>query len=271
MNKSEVTTLLQDLIRIPSVNPPGQEDLVADFLVSWGQKNGLEVTLDEALPNRPNAYITLKGRESGPSLLFNTHMDVVPAGGGWVSDPFGGQIVGDEIFGRGAADTKGSLAAMLAAVKMLDDSHSLVHGNLTLAAVIDEENGGKGTQHSLAKGMKAAFAVVGEPTSLEVVAGARGSATFRIVTQGRAAHSSMPHEGVNAIYTMRRVIEAIENLSKQLRRKSHPLLHYPTVSVDVIEGGTSPWMVPESCMVIIDRRTLQGRPWTRFKKNSNSC
>lgn len=258
MNKTEVTKLLQDLIKIPSLNPPGREDLSADFIVSWGRKNGLEVTLDEVLPGRPNAYITLKGRERGPTLLFNTHMDVVPAGEGWDSDPFSGQVVGDEIYGRGSADTKGSLAAMLAAVKTLADSHLPLRGNLTLAAVMDEENGGKGTKHSLAKGMKADFAVVGEPTSLEVVVSAKGSATFRIATKGKAAHSSVPHEGVNAIYSMRRVIEAIESLSKQLTRKSHPLLKHPTVSVDVIEGGTTPWMVPESCSIIIDRRTLPG-------------
>jgi succinyl-diaminopimelate desuccinylase len=256
LNKSEVTTLLQDLIRIPSLNPPGQEGLLADFIVSWGQKNGLEVTLDQVLPGRPNVYITLKGRERGPTLLFNTHMDVVPAGEGWDSDPFSGQLVGDQVFGRGAADTKGSLAAMLAAIKTLADSHLLLRGNLTLAAVMDEEDDGKGTQHSLAKGMRADFAVVGEPTSLEVVASAKGSATFRIVTKGKAAHSSVPNEGVNAIYAMRRVIESMENLSKELAHKSHPLLKHPTVSVDVIEGGTTPWMVPESCSIIIDRRTL---------------
>jgi acetylornithine deacetylase/succinyl-diaminopimelate desuccinylase family protein len=266
LNKNEITTLLQELIRIPSVNPPGKEDLVGDFILSWGEKNGLEVTLDEVLPGRPNAYITLKGRGSGPTLLFNTHMDVVSAGEGWNFDPFSGQLVGDEIYGRGSADTKGSLAAMLAATKTLADSNLPLTGNLILAAVMDEEDDGRGTKHSLAKSMKANFAVVGEPTSLEVIISAKGSMTFQITTKGRAVHSSAPDKGINAIYAMTEVVRAIESLSSQLTKKEHPLLKHPTISVDTIQGGTSPWTVPESCTIVFDRRTLPGETLTSVQE-----
>lgn len=258
VDKKELINLLQDLVRIPSVNPPGNEGLLANYLVDWGQSQGFEVASDDVLPGRPNVYITLNGSENNPRLLFNTHMDVVPEGSGWSREPFGGEIVDDRLYGRGSADTKGSLAAMLLAAKALMDGRIPIKGSLTITAVSDEEDAGKGTLHSLAQGLKADFAVVGEPTELKVVIAAKGSSTFRIRTQGKAAHSSVPDEGINAIYKMRRIIERLEDYSNELKSRSHPILGHPTVSVDIIEGGSSPWIVPESCQITIDRRTLPG-------------
>jgi len=258
VDKEELTQLLQDLVRLPSVNPPGKEALVADYLTDWARREGFDVTSDEVMPGRPNVYITLGGNAEGPRLLFNTHMDVVPEGSGWFSDPFGGQIIGDKLYGRGSADTKGSLAAMLLCAKTLRTNLSSLKGSLTIAAVCDEEDAGKGTLHSLAKGLTADFAIVGEPTELKVVTAAKGSVTFQISIRGKAAHSSVPKEGVNAICKMSHIIHRLEDYSNELSARSNPLLGCPTVSVDVIEGGSSPWIVPESCKIIIDRRTLPG-------------
>jgi acetylornithine deacetylase/succinyl-diaminopimelate desuccinylase-like protein len=147
---------------------------------------------------------------------------------------------------------------MLMAAKALRDSCLPLRGTLTIQAVMDEEDAGNGTRFSVARGLKADFAIVGEPTSLQVAVAAKGSSTFVIRTSGKAAHSSVPHEGLNAVYKMKRVIGGLEELSNQLKSKTHPILGHPTVSVDVIEGGASPWIVPESCRIILDRRVLPG-------------
>jgi acetylornithine deacetylase len=258
VDKKELTQLLQDLVRLPSVNPPGNEALVANYVIDWAKREGLEVKLDQVMPGRPNVYLTLKGNEEGPRLLFNTHMDVVPEGSGWSHDPFGGEIVDNKLYGRGSADTKGSLAAMLLAAKAINNSNNELKGSLIIAAVCDEEGAGRGTVQSLKTGLRADFAIVGEPTSLRVVIAAKGSSTFEIMTLGKASHSSVPNEGVNAIYQMRRIVKELEDFSKQLASMHHPLLGHPTVSVDVIRGGSSPWIVPDSCRIILDRRTLPG-------------
>jgi acetylornithine deacetylase/succinyl-diaminopimelate desuccinylase family protein len=253
-----ITELLRQLVKIPSINPPGKEAPLAEFLVEWSKQRGLEVKLDEVFPNRSNVYVTLKGKNGNPKLLYNSHMDVVPEGRGWTVDPFESQIREGRLYGRGSADTKGSLAAMLTAMEAISKSDLSLAGDLILSAVVDEEEAGKGTQVALANGVKGDFAVVGEPTSLQIVVASKGDAVFEISNYGETAHSSMPEKGVNAISGMMQVIRSIHEYADRLRKMSHPYLGSPSISVTVIEGGSSPWIIPDLCKIIVDRRILPG-------------
>ena len=258
VDKDETTALLSDLVRIPSVNPTGTEAEIARFIYDWSRKNGLEATLDEKLPGRPNVYVTLKGSKTKPRILFNGHLDVVPVGAGWKHDPFGAEIEGDRLYGRGSSDMKAGLAAALVAAKTLAASNAKLNGEIVIDGVIDEEGPGRGTVQALKRGIHAQYGVVCEPTRLQVVTASKGAVDFELTVRGRAAHSSAPHEGLNSIYKMMDVIAGLQRYSRSLRGRSHKLLGHPTLSVDMIQGGVSTWIVPESCSIIADRRTLPG-------------
>jgi succinyl-diaminopimelate desuccinylase len=259
IDRQEATDLLVKMLQIPTVNPPGKEKQLAEFIHDWSRTNGLDAELDEKTERRPNVYVSLKGSSKDNKLLFNGHLDVVPEGSGWSHPPFGGTIVGDRVYGRGACDMKAGLAAALIAAKNLAQSEKNLDGCLLIEAVIDEEGPGKGTRQTLEKGLVAENAIVCEPTSLKVVTASKGDLDVEITVSGTAAHSSVPEKGVNAIYKTMDIIEEIRRYADNLREgHRHPLLDYPTVSVDVIEGGTSPWVVPEACKIVVDRRTLPG-------------
>ncbi len=245
-------------MKIPSINPTGTEEEIAHFIFDWSRKNGLEAKLDEKLTGRPNVYVTLKGAKTKPRILFNGHMDVVPVGSGWKHEPFGAEVEGDELYGRGSSDMKAGLASALVAAKALLDSGVKLNGEMVIDCVMDEEGPGRGTVQALKRGIPSNYGVVCEPTRLQVVTASKGAVDFELTVTGRAAHSSAPQEGLNAIVKMTEVIRGIERYSKTLSKTSHPLLGHPTISVDRIEGGVSTWIVPESCSVVVDRRTLPG-------------
>jgi acetylornithine deacetylase/succinyl-diaminopimelate desuccinylase family protein len=268
VDKGIVTHLLRNLIKIPSLNPPGAETPVADYIAEWSRKHGLRAELREAAPGRSNVIVTLdskSGRHDGPTLLFNGHMDVVQVGQGWTFDPFGGEVEGDLMYGRGACDMKAGLAAMLVSAKAVVDSGVKLTGRLLITCVVDEEGPGVGTQQVLKDGITADYAIIGEPTSLTVVIASKGDVTFEVKTLGKAAHSSRPEEGVNAITKMRRIMETIDKYSKKVGAKTHPILGHPTVSIDMIEGGVSPWIIPESCRIVVDRRMIPGETFDQVK------
>jgi len=258
IEKGELVDLLRALVRIPSTNQEGEAE-VSGYIADWARGAGLEVELDEVLPGRPNVYLWVRGEEGRPRLIFNGHTDVVPVGEGWSHPPFGADIASDHLYGRGSSDMKGGLAAMLIAAKAINESGQKLKGELALTAVIDEESGCAGTPQTLKRGIIGDFAVVGEPTGLEAVIASKGDVNVEVTTYGRAAHSSRPEEGVNAIYKMTRVVQAIETTyTERLRAKRHPLLGHPTASIDTIEGGITPWIIPERCRAMIDRRTIPG-------------
>jgi len=219
---------------------------------------GVEARLEDVHPARPNVYCVLRGSEDTPILMLNGHTDVVPAGEGWTTDPFGGAIESDRLYGRGAADMKGGLAAMMVAMKSLAFAKVGLRGTLIFSAVVDEEQAESGTRRMLESGIKSDFAVVGEPTNLRVASASKGDVYYEITTTGRSAHSSTPGLGTNAISKMADIIEAINGLSKELEAKKHELLGFPTHSVGTIEGGTATNVVPSICRVTVDRRTLPG-------------
>jgi acetylornithine deacetylase/succinyl-diaminopimelate desuccinylase-like protein len=260
------TKLLRELIALPSVNPAfvpandsrAGEQRVADFLAATAARLGLSVEFQPVLPGRQNLLASLT--PAGPvrqRIVLAPHMDTV----GVTSDAqFRPVLRSGRLHGRGACDTKGSVAAMLCAVaRVAQSKRRPQHTEIVFAALVDEENAQSGS-HALARsGLRADLAIVGEPTRLKVVTAHKGDLWLRFETRGRAAHGATPHLGRNAVHEMARVADVLEtDYARQLRRRRHPLLGPGTINVGVLRGGVQPNIVPDHCELLADRRTLPG-------------
>jgi acetylornithine deacetylase len=264
---SDVVSLLAELVSINSVNAsmqggPGEAEL-AQRVAAFGRDLGASVTLEEVLPGRPNVTLTLPGTSEGPArrfdrprrLLFDVHLDTVPIEG--MTDPLTPRISEGRMWGRGTCDTKGSLAATLIALRRLAAEPGPRRHEVVLLGTVDEEYRKRGVLHAVQRGLSASAAIVGEPTNLRPVVAHKGAVRWRLITHGRAAHSSRPESGNNAVYQMVEVIEELrERLEPALAQGQHPLLTPPTLTVGRIEGGVGVNIVPERCVIEIDRRTL---------------
>jgi acetylornithine deacetylase len=261
----EAAALLSRLVACPSVNPQRRPPadatqgegamarLLAEIVGPWGGS----MTIDEFAPGRCNFVARFGPARAARTLLLEAHADTVAAEGMTVP-PFEPEVRDGCLFGRGSADTKASLAAMLLAVRTILNEGGPACG-LVLAATGDEEVGGAGARRLMAAEPRPDAAIVGEPTDLAVVYATRGGYRCRIVTRGRAAHSSTPQRGTSAIRHMARVIETIEGpLAAALAARRDPVLGPPTVSVGTIRGGTQVNVVPDRCEIEVDRRTLPG-------------
>jgi len=261
----EVTDVLADLVRIRSVNPADgdasvggrNETEVAAYVRDYLARLGLEPQVQEVAPHRVNIYAATEGAPSEPVLLFEAHTDTVPAET-WDGDAWDPQVRDGRMYGRGACDCKGALAAMLVALRRLLALGRRRYGVMMLAAC-DEESGMGGARGWVRLGIPARFAVVGEPTGLEIVRAHKGAARWVVRVRGRSAHSSRPDRGVNAIVRMARVVLCLERHHKEtLTRRTHDLLGHATLSVGTISGGQAVNTVPDLCTVRIDRRLLPG-------------
>ncbi len=248
--------ILSDLIQRKSQNPTDVEENVARYVVGFCAELGLETELQEVLPGRPNAHAWLQG-DPGPTLVFNTHMDTVPAGPGWSMDPFKGEIRDGKVFGRGAVDAKGPLASFLTAIEALKSSDVRLKGRLLLTAAADEEFASRGSRLAV-KGLDCRYAVVGEPTGCKLGIAHRGSLRPVAVVDGVAAHSSRPDQGVNAIFRATGALQDIERYGLSLSSKHHPLCGSPTCTVTLISGGIKDNMIPDHCEFTVDRRMIPG-------------
>ena len=221
---------------------------------------GLTVRVYEFKPGRPSVVGLLSGVKEKPTLMFNGHMDTVPVGDKdlWSVDPFEGVLRDGRIYGRGAADMKGALAAMIASVKAIVESEVRLRGRLILTFVADEEVTGYGTRDLIRRGYRADFAIVGEPNELNVQTAHKGVLWLKVVTRGKAAHASVPHQGVNAIYRMADICLALEKMNSLLAGRKHSLLGSPTINVGTIKGGIKTNIVPDYCEITIDRRLIPG-------------
>jgi len=269
MNRDQLRQLAADLVKIPSENPldgplgEGRgEAALADFVCSLLREAGVDCELVEALPGRPSVLARLPG-EGEEAIWFDAHLDTVSAVG-MEFEPYIGRIEGDVLYGRGAADDKGSLAAMVAALLRVAKRETRPPATVILTATADEEHGMQGLERLLQAGVTARAAIVGEPTGLKVVVAHKGVARFTITTTGKAAHGSNPDAGVNAIYKMARVVEALEAYAKGgVGTEVHPILGRGTLSVGVIRGGEYVNVVPDRCVIDIDRRILPGEEGRR--------
>jgi acetylornithine deacetylase ArgE len=255
-----VVEILANLVRHNSVNslltPPGPgEGAIANWIGRFCSENGIACQFQPVDGERANVLARVEGREPGLCLLFIAHMDTV-AVEGWERDPFGAHIEGTRLYGRGACDTKGSLAAMLAALVDIKDQKP--RATVVVAGSVDEECGKAGARALARANRQFEAAVVGEPTDLGVVVAHNGSVRFKIETRGQAAHTSRPYLGVNAITGMGRVLNALDELMKRLQVRKHPLVGPPTLTVSLISGGTNICVVPDRCEISIDRRLVPG-------------
>lgn len=262
---TETTRLLRDLVALPSVNPM-RADISADitlehrvtaYVEQFFRSLGVPFERQPIAPQRDNIVARLDVPGAKRTLMLEAHQDTVPVDG-MIVPPFGATIEGNKLFGRGACDIKGGMAAMLACFARLVRDRPKGCGNVIMACSVDEENTMLGARE-LAKRVKADFAVVAEPTNLNIVHAHKGVVRWHLVTAGRSCHSSAPEQGVNAIYRMGTVLAGIERFADLLRATSvDPLLGPATMSVGVIHGGVGVNTVPDRCGIEIDRRVIRG-------------
>lgn len=255
--------LLQELVRIPSVNPqsaPGQdatgEGACARRVGELLAVCGAEVVFEEVQPGRPNVIGRFPGAGAGkPAILFAPHLDTVSVAG-MVVDPFGGEIENGRIYGRGASDTKGTAAAMLWALHERRSRLGGLEASVAFVGLMGEEAGQPGSQHfARHHGGEFSFAVVGEPTSLETVHAHKGCLWHRLSTTGRACHGSTPERGENAIRKLLPILEPLlEHLEQSFASYSDEVLGRPTASLGLVSGGSSPNIVPDACEAFLDVR-----------------
>lgn len=263
VDRAYLTNTLADLVAINSVNPslvPGGkgESEIAQYVAQAMRALALEVTLEEAAPGRVNAIGLWRGLSAGraPTLMWNAHLDTVGING--MEQPFVPQVRQGRLYGRGAQDMKGSIAAMLAAVKALQEAQVSLEGDLLLTFVADEEFASLGTEQ-VVQTYHADAAIVAEPTDLELCLAHRGFAIFEVETFGRAAHGSRYQEGIDAILHMGHFLSELAVLEEELRqRPPHPLVGVPSLHTSLIRGGTEMSTYPAYCYLMLERRTNPG-------------
>ncbi len=271
---SSVIELAQALVRIPSVNPDGDPGLpaaatgeaaCANFIATFLEAAGAEVFLDEVLPGRPNVIGRFPSHPAAdgkpkPRLLFGPHTDTVSVAGMTI-DPFGGDIRDGKLWGRGATDTKGPMAAMLWALWELRAQIAELPVEVHFAGFMSEESAQHGSRHFAAHHPPYDLALVGEPTDLKVVHTHKGCLWVDVRTHGRAAHGARPELGENAIVKMARLIHALDtDFRWQLADQSgaSPFLSPATLNLGMIQGGTRSNIVADHCALRLDIRTTPG-------------
>jgi len=263
MNIVETT---QSLVRIPSVNPAYDPASLAeigmsDWLIAWAKEHGFEHEANEVMPGRSNVIIRLRNGPEHPHLLLNGHTDTVAIAKMTVP-PFDAELRDGRIWGRGSADMKGQVACMLHTLLRLREDTAAWKGTVTVGLVVDEEVGFTGIKHLLQNHSGFDFAIVGEPTRLEIVRGCKGCLRFAFRAHGKSAHSSTPEKGASAIIAMAHALVALECFfAEDLSASVHPALGRSTGSVGIVQGGSGINIVPEFCEAKVDVRLVPGQSW----------
>lgn len=274
----DALSLLKDLVAIPSVNPMGRDDSgpefyetrLTDYLVAFFTDIGVPFETIEVVPGRANVIAKFESTADAPTVLLDAHQDTVPVDG-MIVDPFDPVVKNGRLYGRGACDVKGGMAAMSAAFARLVKEKPAGAANVVMSCTCDEEATLLGvsdlvqlwcnpSRRSTILTGAPDCAVIAEPTGLDVVVAHRGATRWKVRTAGRACHSSAPQEGVNAIYRMARVLSVLEEYAGHIQRTipPHPLCGPATLSVGIITGGSSVNTVPDECTIEIDRRCIPG-------------
>jgi acetylornithine deacetylase/succinyl-diaminopimelate desuccinylase len=255
--------LLTDLVRTPShPGVPRQEEAVVRVLSGWLAAHGIASEISEVAPGRPNLLARVAGRDAGRRLVLCGHTDTVPLNVGDEGVGFRAEVRDGRLFGRGACDMKGALAAMAATLVSLAATGGPARGELVLAAVADEEMESRGAEALVASGFRADGAIVGEPTQNHLALGHRGLEWLEISFTGKAAHGGTPEAGINAIVAASRFLVLVEErLKPALAKRAHPLIGPPTINAGTIAGGDQPSTVAGACAVRVDRRTVPGESY----------
>jgi acetylornithine deacetylase/succinyl-diaminopimelate desuccinylase family protein len=251
---------------LPASDPRAGEKAVAEYLAGVATRANLDVESQKVFPDRANLIVRLvpTGRIR-QRILLAPHLDTVGVAG---DEQFTPVSKNGRLYGRGACDTKGSVAVMVSALLELARAGKRpANTEIILAALVDEECGQGGSRHLARSGCKADLAIVGEPTRLRIVTAHKGDLWLQLETRGKAAHGSRPELGRNAVHLMAKVVHLLETgYARHLRRRRHSLLRHATVNVGTITGGRQPNIVPDRCAIQIDRRTLPGESDAAVKR-----
>jgi acetylornithine deacetylase len=262
----DLTRLLGDLVAIPSVNPMGRalggpdvlETRLSLFLEDWFAARGISCERQAVSPGRDNLLASVAPPGARRTILFDAHQDTVPTDGMTIP-PFVPRVEAGRMYGRGACDIKGGLAAMMIALDRLNRERPPGAASVVLACTVDEEFTHTGSTRLARENLGVDLAVVAEPTLLDLVHCHKGALRWKIRARGVACHSSTPHLGVNAIYRMGPVLGALADYAGRLSRATpDPIVGPPSLSVGRIEGGQSVNIVPDWCEIEIDRRVIPG-------------
>lgn len=257
---------LAALVAINTENPPGHEHEAAECVAGWLREAGFDLSFSEYAPGRTNVIALLQNGD-GPCFAFNTHLDTVPAGSGWSSDPFILTERDGRLYGRGACDAKGPLVAMVEALRMLAARRHNWSGTLMGVFTADEEVASEGAKFYVRDQPPAIdFAVIGEPTSNATFSAHKGSLRPRVRVTGVTAHSGTPELGINAIYQSAKLLGMIEEAHHQrVRCRCHALVGNASLTVTRVHGGHADNVVPDSCELLLDRRMVPGEDETAVK------
>ena len=271
---SQVVQLLRDLIALPSVNiaflPPGDaragEVKVADYLAKRAARASLDIERQPVAPGRDNLIVRLQPLgQARHRILLAPHLDTV---GGDDPKMYRPIKKGNKLHGRGACDTKGSVAAMFRALENVASRKKRPsETEIVFVGLMDEECNQTGSRAFAKLRMKADLALVGEPTRCKVVTAHKGDLWLRLTATGKAAHGARPELGRNAVHSLAQCIDAIEtDYAALLRKRRHPVLGHATINTGTIRGGAQPNIVPDHCEADLDRRTLPGETFAKIRR-----
>jgi len=259
IEEDRLLKIIGDLISIPShLEVAGSEKQIAEFMRDTVVEMGLHVDVQEVIDNRSNIIVKLEGDGTGRSLAFNGHLDTVPPGMK-MKDPYRPVVKNGRIYGRGSCDMKGAVGAMIYTLFLLKKTGLSLKGDLYLTGVVGEETGGTGTRYLVKHGFKPDFAVVGEPTDLELVTSHKGVCHISVTVKGRSCHGSVPDQGSNAIGAVSDFIQSMkEKLVPKLEKRTQKHVGSATLNIGKIIGGTKVNMVADRCTLELDRRWVRG-------------
>lgn len=250
---------LRDLIAIQTENPPGNEKRAAEYVSGRLKKYGIPSDIQEVEGDRANV-VAFAGKREGRKVILTGHLDVVPPGEGWRTDPWQLSFAGEHCYGRGVSDMKAGLAAMMSAFIQIKLQDTLRNTCLVLAFTCDEEINGKGTKKFLEtyRPDPDSRVVIGEPTSMGIQIAHRGVIRLKLEALGRQAHSAAPEDGCNAICALSRLIAGVEEYHRQRQSIHVAPLPPPTASCTLIRGGIKDNVIPAAAECTIDCRTIPG-------------
>ena len=279
IRREELVQLTRDLIRIPSVRREetrGNEKEIALFLAHFLEEIGLDVVVEEVEADSPNVIGVLQGQKEGPCLMFECHTDVVTEGDAseWRYGPFEGKVAGNRIYGRGACDTKGNLAAAVKAIQAISQSGVPFKGKILLGILVDEEGLMRGVKHFIrqgwANGVRAA--IICEPVDNHLCITQKGALRAELITSGKMSHGAMPLVGLNPIPPMVSILEKLRHLEEEEieTRGKDPFLGFPSITPTVLQapvkGEPQVNVIPQQCRALLDIRTIPGQSHEALKK-----
>lgn len=279
VDQAELVAFTRRLIRIPSVVrddiEQGSEEDVALEIAEFLKTLHLKVTIDYVAPRRPNVIAVLEGNRPGKCLLFEGHTDVVTAGAAvdWTYPPFAAEVEDGRIYGRGACDTKGNVAAMIMAVKAIIDSGADFAGKIILCIPVDEEGMMLGIKHFIRQGWADGVdgAIICEPEENNLCITQKGALRVIVQTEGKMAHGCMPLAGINPVTRLAKIITALDDYEKREKARlgCHPFLGYPSITPTIVkapvEGEAQINVMPSQAMAAFDIRTVPGQDHAEIK------